>query len=258
MAQSRFLGCNAAILAVILVLAPASGAQRVGRTAGNVSISAATAGVLQRMTRSAGVIFAGQVVAVRGPAGDEGVGAGIVTVEFRVDKAVRGCANGSIYTLKEWAGLWNGHGGRYQVGQWLLMFLYRPSRGGLSSPVHGAEGAVPLRGGGLAPGPYDAASEASEWMVDLRWVQAQAVRGPEVAGPRVVGPGFLPEPDRDATQELERDSALGSAEPYLVPVAGGGRQHWTRISSETGATLPPLSQVLRLCRSWIGPPDGAR
>ena len=42
---------------------------------------------------------------------------GVVEVEFRVDQAVRGCAAGGTYVLREWAGLWAANDARYRVGQ---------------------------------------------------------------------------------------------------------------------------------------------
>ena len=62
---------------------------------------------LHEMSDAAGVIFAGQVTAVRRVAGVGGA-SGVVEVDFRVDNAVRGCVSGGTYTLREWAGLWAG------------------------------------------------------------------------------------------------------------------------------------------------------
>ena len=67
--------------------------------------------VLHQFSDQADVIFAGQVLAVRRP------GTGVVEVEFRVDEAIRGCAAGTPYVLREWAGLWAGGNQRYRVGQ---------------------------------------------------------------------------------------------------------------------------------------------
>lgn len=120
---------------------------------------------LHEMTDAAGVIFAGQVVEVRR------VGASMVEVEFRVDRAVRGCAAGGPYVLREWAGLWVG-AARYQVGQRLMMLLRTPGVSGMSSPVGGLDGAIPIRGvqsdlaGATRVG-------ATVEMVDLRWVGAR-------------------------------------------------------------------------------------
>jgi hypothetical protein len=100
---------------------------------------------LHEMSDAAGVMFTGQVTAIRRIPG-EGGASGVVEIDFRVDKAVRGCVAGSTYTLREWAGLWTDSNGRYRVGQRLLMMLHAPGASGMSSPVGGMDGAVPIRG----------------------------------------------------------------------------------------------------------------
>jgi hypothetical protein len=46
-------------------------------------------------------------------------------------------------TIHEWAGLWTS-GERYRVGQHVLLFLYSPSKLGLTSPVAGGMGRFPM------------------------------------------------------------------------------------------------------------------
>jgi hypothetical protein len=69
------------------------------------------------------------------------------TVTFHIEQAMRGAAPGELLTIREWAGLWNS-GERYRVGEHVLLFLYSPSKLGLTSPVGGAMGrfAVDSRG----------------------------------------------------------------------------------------------------------------
>jgi hypothetical protein len=127
---------------------------------------------LHGMSDRAGVIFAGQVIAVRRKAGGDDA-SGFVEVEFRVDQAIRGSAAGTPYILREWAGLWAGGAQRYRVGERLLMFLRTPGASGLSSPVDGMDGAIPIHGA--------AATVASGFSVqypvaDLRWVGAELLR----------------------------------------------------------------------------------
>jgi hypothetical protein len=105
--------------------------------------------VLHQLSDKADVIFAGQVLAIRRPNG------GVVEVEFRVDQAIRGCTAGTPYILREWAGLWAGDNQRYRVGQRLLMLLHAPSAAGMSSPIGGLDGAIPIRQGGAAMAPGD-------------------------------------------------------------------------------------------------------
>jgi len=62
-----------------------------------------------------------------------------VQVSFRVDHAIRGTRAGENLTIHEWAGLWS-TGDRYRVGEHVLLFLYPPSKLGLTSPVGGPLG----------------------------------------------------------------------------------------------------------------------
>ena len=83
----------------------------------------------------AGMIFSGTVLsiapAVHGHADN--------AITFKVDQALRGVSNGETVTIHEWAGLWSG-GERYRVGERVVLFLYAPSRLGLTSPVSGGLG----------------------------------------------------------------------------------------------------------------------
>src|SRR5260370_85850 len=124
--------------------------------------------VLHQLSDKADVIFAGQVLAIRRPNG------GVVEVEFRLDQAIRGCAAGTPYILREWAGLWAGDNQRYRVGQRLLMLLHAPSAAGMSSPVGGLAGAIPIRQG-ARPLTHadDVATPPQPPYVDLRWLGAK-------------------------------------------------------------------------------------
>jgi hypothetical protein len=140
----------------------AGGAQMVEAqaiAAAPATLPATTESELQAMTRLAGVIFAGRVTALRRLSGSDGA-TGVVEIEFAVDDAVRGVGGGS-YTLREWAGLWAGNE-PFRVGQRYLMLLHAPGRGGLSSPVGGTDGAIPILTGGM--------------QVDLRWIGTRVVR----------------------------------------------------------------------------------
>ncbi len=128
----------------------------------------AAAGVLVEMATHAGVIFAGEVAAVRRHDPQ-----GYVEIEFRVDSAVRGCATGGTYRVREWAGRWLGHSERYRAGQRLLMMLTAPGPAGLSAPVYDTDGAIPIVGG--SAGTADDAGVAAEPVVDLRLLAARVV-----------------------------------------------------------------------------------
>ena len=95
-------------------------------------------GTLAGINRAAGIIFSGRVTAV-GRASPLERNSSYTTVTFRVEHATRGTANGQVLTIHEWAGLW-ARGERYRVGERLLLFLYSPSKLGLTSPVAGIAG----------------------------------------------------------------------------------------------------------------------
>lgn len=166
----------------LALLGRCSGAQReVLRTDGTQAEATTVDAVLHGMVKRAGVIFLGTVLDVRqGSAGTgAGNGAGVVEVVFTVDRGLRGARSGSRYVLREWAGLWAGNDDRYRVGQRRLMLLHAPGAGGLSSPIDGMDGAIPI-----VPG-EDARSEPQ---VDLRWVATRVSRGPvqyRVERPRI-------------------------------------------------------------------------
>lgn len=89
-----------------------------------------------RIEAAAGIIFSGTVTAVS-PASAKGGRATAIT--FKVGQAIRGASAGQSLTIHEWAGLWSS-GERYRVGEHVFLFLYSPSRLGLTSPVAGGAG----------------------------------------------------------------------------------------------------------------------
>lgn len=94
---------------------------------------------LRLLTRNSGYIFDGTVLSVERVAETEPGSVGAVRITFRVEQAIRGVRNGQVLTVREWASLWNS-GARYRSGERLLLFLYPPSRLGLTSPVGGPLG----------------------------------------------------------------------------------------------------------------------
>lgn len=93
--------------------------------------------VFQQMVRAAGIIFSGRVTAVAAARFSPNPASTAVT--FQVDWALRGTSAGQALTIHEWGGLW-ANGERYHVGQRVLLFLYPPSKLGLTSPVSGSMG----------------------------------------------------------------------------------------------------------------------
>ena len=165
-----------AVAVVALLAAPMTW----GQAAASEGVQTVT-DVLHQMSDQAGIIFMGQVLAVR-RSGGVGPASEIVEVDFRVDQAIRGCRSGQPYQLREWGGLWAGGVERYRVGQRLLMLLHAPSAGGMSSPVGGLDGAIPIRQGtagsqekiGAVTESLTAPSSSS--FVDLRWLGARLPR----------------------------------------------------------------------------------
>ncbi len=94
------------------------------------------AAALNNLGSRAGVVFAGEVTAIHH------VG-GVVEVQFRVDRNVKGASAGG-YKLREWAGLWAAGQRRYWVGERALVFLHDVSKNGLSSAVDGGDGILPM------------------------------------------------------------------------------------------------------------------
>jgi len=90
------------------------------------------------LTRSAGYIFAGTVQSVDRVA-PKGNGVTTVQISFHVDQAMLGVRAGQTLAIREWAGLWE-LGERYRSGERVLLFLYPPSKLGLTSPVRGPSG----------------------------------------------------------------------------------------------------------------------
>ncbi|MGO9515787.1 MAG: hypothetical protein ACLPND_01960 [Candidatus Korobacteraceae bacterium] len=124
---------------------------------------------LPQIVRTSGIIFSGRVTFV-GRTSTEvapifGHGNGFTTITFQVEHGIRGASTGQTLTIHEWAGLW-ARGERYHVGERVLLFLYSPSRFGLTSSV-GGDGARfeidPV--GRIAVGARNVATVASEPLI---------------------------------------------------------------------------------------------
>jgi hypothetical protein len=110
----------------------------------------------KQLSRRAGMIFAGTVLTaaaqtVSNPtAATDRIDPGTtpaVQLSFRVDEAIAGVERGQVLTIHEWAGAWSMHR-PMSKGQHFLIFLYPPSRLGLTSPVGGSLGQVALDSSG--------------------------------------------------------------------------------------------------------------
>jgi hypothetical protein len=104
--------------------------------------------------QSSGYAFAGTVKAVQHVAAAKANGIATTRITFHVDRAIRGTRTGQTLVISEWAGLWAA-GEQYRAGQQVLLFLYPPSKLGLTSPVRGPAGRFRIGGKGrivVSPG----------------------------------------------------------------------------------------------------------
>ena len=114
------------------------------------------------LSRRAGMIFTGTVLnAGTGPGSVAATGTVATTTEsagvssksrlggnflelhFRIDRPIAGVKSGQILTIHEWAGAWSRQPA-LRSGDRVLLFLYPPSRLGLTSPVGGQQGQIRL------------------------------------------------------------------------------------------------------------------
>jgi hypothetical protein len=106
---------------------------------------------LPQIIGTAGIVFSGRVTLVgradSRASSSPGQSIACTAVTFYVEHAVRGTVAGQSLTIHEWAGLWTGRE-RYRVGERVFLFLYSPSRLGLTSAVAGTMGrfAIDSRG----------------------------------------------------------------------------------------------------------------
>ncbi len=196
---------------------------------------------LHQMSDLAGIIFVGQVLAVRHLAGDQG-SSGVVEIDFHIEQAVRGCSSSITYTLREWAGLWQEGDNRYRPGQRLLMLLHTPNAAGLSSPVGGTNGAIPIRSA-AAPAlvtssatvsPSEGAPISSTPLVaDLRWIGTRVLRSTTYASaPAGVTAQSITATKLTEEPQSSRDNTTSiSAEQASVSVVVGLLGTWEQSSS---------------------------
>jgi len=201
---------------------------------------------LQQMTAQAAVIFAGEVVAIHisgqvGNTAAEASSESVVEITLRVDDAVRGCAAGGNFVLREWGGLWvNGVGlnggtgmqARYRIGQRAVFLLYG-SAAGLASPVGGMDGVLPLSGSGAGE------------VVDLRWVQTHIARPQSVLLKPVTLPvsGEAISPNQNVLPDTE--SMLGAAQPIVTPI-----QERAALQSALEASVVSSATLLAMLHQW--------
>ena len=106
---------------------------------------------IPKLTQSSGYIFAGTVKSVERVTPRNPQSTGVMRVTFQVQRGMLGVTSGKTLAINEWAGLWQ-NGERYRVGEQVLLFLYPPSKLGLTSPVGGWSGHFSVGQGGKVIG----------------------------------------------------------------------------------------------------------
>lgn len=108
---------------------------------------------LPKLTHSSGYIFSGTVKSVERIVSSNRNSVAVMRITFQVDRGMLGVSSGKTLSINEWTGLWQS-GERYRVGEQVLLFLYPPSKLGLTSPVGGWTGRFSVnRGGEVTPKP---------------------------------------------------------------------------------------------------------
>jgi hypothetical protein len=124
---------------------------QVSRMGSGKSFPSGGAPTFPELARTAGTIFAGTVTRIEPGPATGGSAVPTVAITFRVEHPLRAAAAGGSLTILEWLGLWSS-GQRYAVGEHVLLFLYPPSKLGLTSAVGGGLGQFHLdSAGGILP-----------------------------------------------------------------------------------------------------------
>jgi hypothetical protein len=101
----------------------------------------------RQIVRASGTIFAGTVTKIEPGPARGGTAIPTVAVTFRVERPLRGAIPRESFTILQWLGLWTA-GQRYVLGEHVLLFLYPPSKLGLTSAVAGPLGRFNLDAAG--------------------------------------------------------------------------------------------------------------
>ncbi len=99
------------------------------------------------IARAAGTIFSGTVTSIARPPATRGRAVETVAITFHIENDIRGATPGESLTILQWIGLWSA-GQRYRVGERVLLFLYPPSKLGLTSCVAAGMGRFTVDPGG--------------------------------------------------------------------------------------------------------------
>jgi len=218
-----------------------------------------TVAALRQMFDEAGVIFTGQVTAVRhiDPAGGS---SGIFEADFAVDDAVLGATSNGIYTLREWIGLAPATGAALLIGRRYLIFLHAPGPAGLTSPVGGSDGIIPILPGNNAaspttPDPIRVAAQPA--LTHASHIPARANLSAATSGAGSIG---CPTSRKDVgyTTAPESPAALASANIDLRWIAARVLAPLAYLPSEPAAARPITSRAysIRASTNFLDPEAG--
>ncbi len=183
--------------------------------------------VMRSLASRAGVIFVGQVEKIQ-PNG------GVMDIVFSVQHRVAGEV-GATYTLREWSGRWAGGQQRYHVGERAMIFLYPPNAAGISSPVDGMAGVVPLIPMGADADP----------LLDVRFLASRVERP---VGAPIADSDFGAIALGDALAIVGGSDQEPLPQPVKLPLPAGLRPHpvkpWSDVSGEVDpSSLAPVLQT---------------
>jgi hypothetical protein len=102
---------------------------------------------LPQLARRSGYIFSGTVKSIERIKPVSANAVPVVRIIFHVDKGYLGVRSGQDLPVREYAGLWQS-GQTYRRGERILLFLYPPSKLGLTSAVGGMSGRFAVEPGG--------------------------------------------------------------------------------------------------------------
>jgi len=102
---------------------------------------------LPSLVRKAGYIFSGTVKSVERIAPKTPTSVPVMRITFQVERGFFGVRSGRELVVHESVGLWQS-GESYRPGERVLLFLYPPSKLGLTSPVGGLSGRFSVDPGG--------------------------------------------------------------------------------------------------------------
>ena len=212
----------------------------------------------KELSRSAGMVFSGAVLSVETQPVGKDRPLPLISTKFRVDRAIAGVRSGQVLTVREWAGAWPLHRAM-RGGQRLLIFLYPPSRLGLTSPVGGPLGQVVLhsRGEIVRTSAAEAGLDSEAFAARLKSCPPENLIGvggfpaygvfphAQCLGENsVVPPGlesFLPaSPALKRWAKLERPSGAGFSESLFASmvrerVLSPALKHWAKLERPSGA-----------------------